>query len=92
MLTERRAIDPDSKKMWRLAATTGAVGIEIVVAIGLPTYLGHYLDQRYGTSWIIYVGLAIGVGAAIKALVRVTRDYNRALGNDADDDSASRPH
>ena len=90
MLRERRAIDPDSKKMWRLAATTGAIGIEIAVAIALPTYFGHYLDGKFGTKWIMYVGLGIGVGAAIKALVRVTRAYKRELGNG--DDSAPGAH
>jgi hypothetical protein len=83
VLTERRAIDPETKKMWRLAATTGAVGIEIAVAIALPTYFGKYLDGKFGTKWIMYVGLAIGVGAAIKALVRVTRAYKR-LGDNGD--------
>jgi hypothetical protein len=83
VLTERRAIDPETKKMWRLAATTGAVGIEIAVAIALPTYFGKYLDGKFGTIWIMYVGLAIGVGAAIKALVRVTRAYKR-LGDNGD--------
>jgi F0F1-type ATP synthase assembly protein I len=82
VLRERRAIDPDTKKMWRLAASTGAIGIEIAIAIALPTYFGHYLDGKFGTKWIMYVGLVIGVGAAIKALVRVTRDYKRSVGND----------
>jgi F0F1-type ATP synthase assembly protein I len=79
VLTERRAIDPEAKKMWRLAATTGAIGIEIAIAIALPTTFGLYLDRKFGTKWIMYVGLAIGLGAAVKALVRVTRQYKRAV-------------
>jgi F0F1-type ATP synthase assembly protein I len=84
VLRQRRAIDPEIKKMWRLAASTGAVGIEIAVAIALPTLLGRYLDGKYGTKWIIYVGLVIGVGAAIKALARVAREYKRASGDSGD--------
>ena len=75
--------------MWRLAASASAVGFEIVVAIGLPSYVGYRLDGKFGTKWIMYVGLAIGVGAAIKALVRVARAYKR-MGNG--DDAGPRPH
>jgi F0F1-type ATP synthase assembly protein I len=82
VLTERRAIDPDTKKMWRLAASASAVGLEIVVAIGLPSYVGYRLDGKFGTKWIMYVGLVIGIGAAIKALVRLTRAYKRLGEND----------
>ena len=77
MLTERRAIDPETKKMWRLAATTGAVGIEIAIAIALPTTFGLYLDRKFGTKWIMYLGFLFGIGAAIKGIVRVTKQYKR---------------
>ncbi|HLK89660.1 MAG TPA: AtpZ/AtpI family protein [Polyangia bacterium] len=76
-------IDPESKKMWRIAGTTGAVGIEIAVAIGIGYLGGNYLDHKLGTHpWLSYVGLAIGIGAAVKALVRVTRAYKRDQGGD----------
>ena len=70
--------------MWRIAGTTGAVGIEIAAAIGIR-YLGvHYLDHKFGTQpWLSYVGLLAGIGAAVKALVRVTRAYKREQGDDA---------
>ena len=78
MLPERRPIDPEAKKMWRLALATSAVGFEIVVAIAIGGGGGHYLDKKFGTApWIMYVGLIAGVGAAIKALVRVARAYRR---------------
>jgi F0F1-type ATP synthase assembly protein I len=68
--------------MWRIAGTTGAVGIEIAAAIGIGYLGGHYLDHRFGTPpWLSYLGLAAGIGAAIKALVRVTRAYKREQGD-----------
>jgi ATP synthase protein I len=68
--------------MWRIAGTTGAVGIEIAAAIGIGYLGGHYLDHRFGTQpWLSYLGLAAGIGAAIKALVRVTRAYKRDQGD-----------
>jgi F0F1-type ATP synthase assembly protein I len=76
-------MDPDAKKMWAIAATTGAVGLEIAVAIGIGYLGGQYLDRKLGTApWFMWVGFAAGVGAAIKALVRVVRSYKRSLQDD----------
>ena len=80
MLRERRPIDPDSKKLWRIAGSTGAVGFEVAAAIAIGYFGGNYLDQKLGTKpWLMYLGLLAGIGAAIKALVRVTREYKRDL-------------
>jgi ATP synthase protein I len=76
-------IDPEAKKMWRIAGTTGAVGIEIAVAIAIGYLGGNYLDHKFGTHpWLSYVGFAIGLCAAVKALVRVARAYKREQGGD----------
>jgi len=73
-------VDPDAKKMWATAASTGALGIEIAVAIGIGYFGGRYLDQKLGTDpWLAWVGFGAGVGAAIKALVRVVRSYQKSL-------------
>lgn len=64
--------------MWRIAGTTGAVGIEIAVAIIIGYLGGRFLDRKLGTDpWISYAGLLAGIGAAIKALLRVIRSYRR---------------
>jgi len=73
-------VDPDARKMWGTAASAGAVGIEIAVAIGIGYFGGRYLDQKLGTApWLTWVGFGAGVGAAIKALVRVVRSYQKSL-------------
>ncbi|HXJ20732.1 MAG TPA: AtpZ/AtpI family protein [Polyangia bacterium] len=83
-VTATPPIDPEAKKMWRIAGTTGAVGIEIAAAIGIGYLGGHYLDHKFGTQpWIGYIGLMAGIGAAVKALVRVTRAYKRDQGDDS---------
>jgi F0F1-type ATP synthase assembly protein I len=69
--------------MWAIAATTGAVGLEIAVAIGIGYLGGQYLDRKLGTApWLMWVGFLAGVGAAVKALVRVVRSYKRSLQDD----------
>jgi ATP synthase protein I len=78
VLTERHTIDPDTQKMWRTVGTTGAVGLEIAVAIVIGYLGGTYLDRKLGTQpWLMYIGILAGIGAAIKALIRVARDYKR---------------
>jgi F0F1-type ATP synthase assembly protein I len=79
------AIDPEVKKMWRTAGTTGAVGIEIAVAIIIGYLGGRFLDRKLGTEpWISYAGLLAGIGAAVKALLRVVRSYRRENGDGGD--------
>lgn len=66
--------------MWRIAGFTGAVGIEVAAAIAIGYFGGHWLDRKLGTAPVItIIGFLAGIGAAIKALVRVTRDYKKKL-------------
>lgn len=77
--------------MWRVAGTTGAVGIEVAASIAVGYLGGEYLDSRFDTTpWITYFGLAAGTGAAIKALMRVTRRYKKDL-EKADKDQNKTP-
>ena len=81
--------------MWRATASAWALGFEIILDLGIPGYIGYRLDRHFGTKWIIYLGLAIGVGAAIKAFLRVIREYRRAFEDTPEekprDDSHSGP-
>ena len=92
VIAERRLIDPDAKKMWRIAGFTGAVGIEVAVAIAIGAFGGQWLDRKLGTApWLTYLGFAAGIGAAIKALVRVTREYRKKFVNDTSTPTDSPP-
>lgn len=78
MIAQRPIIDPEAKKMWRIAGTTGAVGIEVAVAIVIGYLGGHWLDGKLRTGpWLSIIGFAAGIGAAIKALTRVVGEYKR---------------
>jgi ATP synthase protein I len=81
-------MDPDAKKMWAVAGSTGAVGLEISIAIGIGYFGGRYLDGKLGSApWLEWIGFAAGVGAGIKALIRVVRTYQRSLENEEKDGS-----
>lgn len=77
MLTERRAIDQDSKKIWRSAGLAGALGLEMGLCLVIGGGAGYLIDRKLDTNWIMYLGLFFGAGAAIKAVVRVARAYKR---------------
>jgi F0F1-type ATP synthase assembly protein I len=69
--------------MWATAASTGALGIEIAVAIVLGYVGGHFLDQWLGVApWLTWVGFAAGVGAGAKAVIRTVRSYQKSLEQD----------
>jgi len=89
VIAERPTIDPETKKLWRIAGSTGAVGIEVAVAIAIGYFGGHWLDGKLRTSpWLTIIGFVAGIGAAIKALVRVTRAYQQ---KNREEDLASSP-
>ena len=76
-------MDPEAKKMWQTASSTGAVGLEIAVAIGIGYFGGQYLDRKLGVApWLTWVGFLAGVGAATKAVLRVVRSYRKSLEKD----------
>lgn len=91
MIAQRPVIDPEAKNMWRIAGNTGAVGIEVAAAIAIGYFGGQWLDGKLRTGpWLSYIGFAAGIGAAIKALVRVTRDYQKR--NAKEDQRQDPPH
>ncbi len=85
-------MDPDARAMWREALRHAAVGWEIVIAIGIGYLGGWALDRWLHTApYLAIVGAALGVGAAVKTLVRVVREYRRAVGPDDQFDENAPP-
>ncbi len=75
--------------MLRTAAIVGAAGIEMSISIAIGYFGGRYLDGKFGsTPWLTWIGFAAGVGAAIKAVIRIVKTYQRSL---KEDDAAPKP-
>jgi F0F1-type ATP synthase assembly protein I len=56
----------------RRAGKAQLYALEIPVAVILGAVLGHVVDDHFGVApWGVSVGLAAGVGAAIRAIVRL---------------------
>lgn len=65
--------DKNYMKTWVNAGRQGAVGIEIALSIVVGYFGGRYLDHLFGTSFVQWIGLVLGLGAAIKVLVRLAK-------------------
>jgi F0F1-type ATP synthase assembly protein I len=70
----------EGARMWRVAGLFMASGIEMAICVGLPTWGGQLLDDRYNWApWGSLIGFGIGVGAAITGLLRSVRAARRIL-------------
>ena len=87
-------MDPDARAMWREALRHAAVGWEVVICIGIGYLAGWGLDRWLHTApWLSVVGAGFGIAAAVRTLVRVVKDYKRAIGPDdpADENAPPKP-
>jgi ATP synthase protein I len=67
----------ERERMWRLAGRYASVGIEIAVSVAIGTFGGMWLDTKLGTEPVLFwIGIGIGVGAAVRTVVRVVRGTN----------------
>jgi len=74
--------------MLRQAGNLGAVGMEIAISIAIGFFGGRFVDRHFQTApWFMWFGFAAGIGAGIKALVRVVRSYQRAFPSEPPKDS-----
>jgi F0F1-type ATP synthase assembly protein I len=74
--------------MWRSAGLAGALGLEIALDLVIGGGAGYFLDRKFNTHWIMYLGLFFGLGAAVKALMRVTKAYKRSVAQEDEADKA----
>ena len=56
----------------------------------LPGVAGHWLDQRWGTSFLAMVGFALGLSLGLYHLLVLTRSKNRPP-HSAEDEEDARP-
>ena len=57
----------------------GAVGFELLASIGVGYYIGHWLDGKFGTHWIAFVGFLLGCYAGFSALFRTAKQMQRDI-------------
>lgn len=72
--------DPMEKRGRQLRASALALAIPSVMGISpLIGYgLGYGLDRFFGTDWIRYAGLVLGLAAGVRAMLQFLRELNAA--------------
>jgi len=75
--------------MWKQAGRLSSIGLEMGVAVTIGILGGKYLDGRFDTKPLFFwIGLAVGFGAAVKAVYDGVRIARRSM--DSDDDASTR--
>lgn len=66
---------------WFRYTSAASVGIEIAVAIIGCTLLARWIELRFThwSPWTTLIGFGIGVGAAVNALVRTAKQFQREI-------------
>jgi len=84
---------PPKRAVWFRYTDAASVGIEMVVAITVCALGAQWLERNvtHWSPWTSLIGIAIGLGAASKAIVRAARSYRRQLAESAQDEAAAAP-
>lgn len=68
---------------WFRATSASSIGIEIAIAVCVPTLIGRWADAKWPqiAPFGIFFGLIVGCGGAARAVQRALADYKRELKN-----------
>ena len=72
---------PGGKAPWFRATSSASIGIEIAVAVVGCTLVARWLESTYThwAPWTTLIGFGVGIGAAVKALVRTARQFQAEI-------------
>jgi F0F1-type ATP synthase assembly protein I len=80
--------DSDGKKMLKQSLSLVAVGIEMGISVVIGILGGQWLDVRFGTEPVFFwVGVAVGFGAAAKAVVDAAIKVRKELNDNEPEDT-----
>ncbi len=57
----------------------GTVGLEFVITFCLGLFGGQWLDKRWGTSYMIWIGMVVGSYAGFRAVFKAAKEAQRAI-------------
>lgn len=60
----------------------GSLGLELLLSIAVGYYGGGWLDKRFGTHWIAFVGFLLGCYAGFRAMFRAAKAMQRDIENE----------
>lgn len=69
---DRPPLPPDENP-WRAAGLVSAIGVDLVVSLGLGWWIGNAYDQNHGTENGYLIGLLVGLVAGIGTVAALIR-------------------
>ena len=66
-------IGPEGRRQLQLAARFATAGLELALAIVVGYFAGRWLDGRFGTTYLAYIGLLLGIIAGFRNLFSLAR-------------------
>lgn len=84
---------PDSRSPMARGLDIVARVMAAAMMMVLPGLLGQWLDDKLGTSFLVLLGFALGIGVSVYYLILITRptkksgDQRPSKGGDRGDDS-----
>jgi hypothetical protein len=72
---------PGGRAPWFRITSAASIGIEIAVAVVGCTLVARWLEINYThwAPWTTLIGFGVGVAAAVKALVRTAKQFQREI-------------
>ena len=77
-------IGPEGRKQLQLAARFLTAGLELAVTVVLGYFGGRWLDGRFGTTYLAYVGLLLGIVAGFRNLFSLARGAQASANSSTD--------
>lgn len=81
---------PPKRAIWFQYTDASSLGIEMAVAVSIGAVGGYYIERylTHWSPWTMLIGFAVGVAAAVKAVLRTARTYQASLRRDAEEQAA----
>lgn len=75
---------------WFQLTEAASVGIEMAAAVAVGAGMGIYLERHvtHWAPWTTYIGLGIGLAAAVLAVIRTARNFTRMIAAEEADEAA----
>lgn len=65
---------------WKGLGSYGTLGLEMVLGVILPSYVGHLADEHYRTGYtFLLVGFAFGIAHAVRAVWRTMKAWQEEV-------------
>lgn len=73
-------MDKEGKKLWRTLGYLSTIGLTMALSVGIGAVLGHWLDEKFGTTpWLFFVFLGFGIAAAFRNLHRMYKKLQKDM-------------